>query len=528
MLLRFASFSVSIAGLCALLLLPGCPENDTPVQYGPVCADFQALQVTGQAPFKVYFQDLSTPLEEIDTWAWDFGNLDTAETPNPMHTFNIPGTYTISLTVSGPGGTDTLTRFHYIHVEPATTVPALTAQFTASPTSGSAPLTVQFTDLSTTTGSIDTWAWNFGDSSTATDQDPSHTYSLAGTYSVTLTVTSGTLTDIETKTGFVQVSAPPGPAPLVSGSLKSLGVPTGGLAVISDLEVFSGALWMMESKDPLADWGAKVYTYDGTNFSLKLSDSTSQGYLRGRVIGGKLYVPDADPNGYDPGIVYIWTSASTSPQSTSVTSSVHNFDVVSFNSALYTSGGLVNGMSGLNKLSANTWSVASQGSYSRLKYMAVFDNRIWATKRMGTSSVELVLIDSNMTQSGVDVLSGTEALCVDLSVMRNRLYMSLWGSAGVSHLYVEPTTWNVVNLTGITSDLLWDFCEHSDGNMYAVAMYGVYGSQDGKAFTKIISVTDNRFGQPGGSNADGRASIASYNGKLYVGSSTNGTLYVIQ
>jgi hypothetical protein len=333
---------------------------------------------------------------------------------------------------------------------------------------------------------------------------------------------------MESKTDLIDATAPAGPPPLVSGSLKSLGKPTGGLDVISDLEVFGNELWMMESKNPLADWGAKVYTWDGSSFSLKLSDSTSQGYLRGRVFNGKLYIPDGDPNGYDPGIVYIFTSPSTSATQTSVTSAVHNFDVVDYNGSLYTSGGLVSGYSSLSKLNGTTWSVASQGSFSRLKYMANFDGKIWATKRVVGSGADLVIIDSTMTQTGVDVITGTEALAVDLKVINNRLYMTMWGSTGVLHCYVEPTTWNIVNLTGISSDLIWDYCVHDDGNIYAVAMYGIYGSQDGKAFTKIVSVTDNRFGQPGGNNADGRASIASYGGKLYAGSSTNGTLYVIE
>ncbi len=49
-------------------------------------------------------------------------------------------------------------------------------------------LTVSFTDLST--GTPASWAWNFGDSTTSTSQNPSHTYSTSGTYNVTLTVTN--------------------------------------------------------------------------------------------------------------------------------------------------------------------------------------------------------------------------------------------------------------------------------------------------------------------------------------------------
>jgi PKD repeat protein len=474
----------------------------------------------------VSFQDTSGGV--IDRWEWDFGEPGGSATdPDPSYVYSVPGTYTVTLTVYGPGGSDQRVKTDFIVVDPPSS-PTLQADFSATPLVGTAPLQVQFTDLSTCTGTIDSWAWDLGDGTTSSAQDPSHTYGSAGKYAVTLTVTSGTLTDTRTRTDYVDVQAPAGPPPLVSGSLHTVGVPPGGLPVISDLEVFGGLLWLMESQNPLATWGAKVYAFDGTNFTLKLSDSTSQGYLRGRVIQGKLYVPDGDPNGYAPGIVYVWNDASQSPASTTVTSAVHNFDVVEYNNQICTTGGLQNGASSVSTLSGSTWSVASQGSFSRLKYAAVFDGLIWSTKRTVGSSADLVTLNASMTQTGVDVIQGVEALCVDLQVIRNNLYMSLWGQTGVLHAYVEPTTHNVVTLTGITSDLIWDFCVHNDGNIYAVAMFGIYGSQDGRNFTKIINVSDNRFGQPGGNNADGRASIASYNGTLYVGSSTNGTLYKIQ
>jgi PKD repeat protein len=65
----------------------------------------------------------------------------------------------------------------------------LQANFTGTPTSGAATLTVAFTDSST--GSPTTWAWDFGDGGTSTSQNPSHDYTAAGTYTVTLSVTNG-------------------------------------------------------------------------------------------------------------------------------------------------------------------------------------------------------------------------------------------------------------------------------------------------------------------------------------------------
>ncbi|NIM51496.1 MAG: PKD domain-containing protein, partial [Gemmatimonadales bacterium] len=53
------------------------------------------------------------------------------------------------------------------------------------PTTGTEPLTVSFTDLST--GSPTSWSWDFGDTGTDAVQNPSHTYTAAGSYTVSLT-----------------------------------------------------------------------------------------------------------------------------------------------------------------------------------------------------------------------------------------------------------------------------------------------------------------------------------------------------
>ena len=85
------------------------------------------------------------------------------------------------------------------------------AAFSASPTTGTAPLTVQFTDASTNAPTA--WSWNFGDGRTSIAQSPSHTYSTAGTYTVALTVTNAGGSDTETKNGYITVSAAPPTAP---------------------------------------------------------------------------------------------------------------------------------------------------------------------------------------------------------------------------------------------------------------------------------------------------------------------------
>lgn len=95
---------------------------------------------------------------------------------------------------------------------PPATPPA--AAFAAAPTTGTAPLSVQFTDQSTADGSaITQWTWNFGDGGSSTDRNPVHLYTTAGTYTVTLTVRSADGSDTETRSALIRVSADPNWAP---------------------------------------------------------------------------------------------------------------------------------------------------------------------------------------------------------------------------------------------------------------------------------------------------------------------------
>ena len=81
------------------------------------------------------------------------------------------------------------------------------ANFSGTPTSGTAPLAVSFTDTSSNSPSA--WSWTFGDGGTSTAQNPSHTYTTPGSYAVTLTASNAGGSDPETKTNYISVAAPP-------------------------------------------------------------------------------------------------------------------------------------------------------------------------------------------------------------------------------------------------------------------------------------------------------------------------------
>jgi PKD repeat protein len=80
--------------------------------YRPVQADFGASPTIGPPPLAVSFTNSSTG--DFSSSLWDFGDGQTSTLQNPTHTYVDEGSYTVSLTVSGPGGTDTRTRPGYV------------------------------------------------------------------------------------------------------------------------------------------------------------------------------------------------------------------------------------------------------------------------------------------------------------------------------------------------------------------------------------------------------------------------------
>ena len=148
---------------------------------------FTASNTSGYSPLTVQFNDTSTGYIEPVTYLWDFGDGQKSTNKNPVHVYTISSasyTYPVTLTVSGYCG-QTQTATEFITVE---SPPQVSALFTSDVTNGIAPLTVNFKD--TSTGSPVSWLWNFGDGSTSTMQNPSHTYTASGLYTVTLAVTS--------------------------------------------------------------------------------------------------------------------------------------------------------------------------------------------------------------------------------------------------------------------------------------------------------------------------------------------------
>jgi PKD repeat protein len=166
----------------------------------PIAA-FSASPTSGNAPLNVQFTDKSTYLPT--SWKWSFGDRTYSTAKNPVHTYSKAGKYTVILTVKNVKGTNKIKKYNYITVLVPLKAPI--AAFSASPTSGNAPLKVQFTDKST--GTPTSWKWGFGDGKYSTSKNPAHTYNKAGTYTVSLTVKNVKGTDNITKSSYITVGS---------------------------------------------------------------------------------------------------------------------------------------------------------------------------------------------------------------------------------------------------------------------------------------------------------------------------------
>lgn len=190
------SFSI----LCTLSLV-ACPSDLT--DPSGLNADFTAAPKSGSVPLEVQFSDLSvTTADTIELWLWDFGDGDSSTQQHPTHTYTDAGSYDVSLTVSTLSGNDLEIKSAFIS---AVMLP--TAAFSADPTSGSIPLDVDFTDVSSDgSAPITEWNWDFGDGTSSSERNPTHRYVSGGSFTVSLQVSSADGSDVTTRDDLIDVN----------------------------------------------------------------------------------------------------------------------------------------------------------------------------------------------------------------------------------------------------------------------------------------------------------------------------------
>lgn len=136
------------------------------------------------------------------SWLWNFGDGNTSTLQNPVHTYAVGGSYTVTLTTTNPCGSTTITKTVAL-------IPPPTANFTATPTSGCASLTVQFN--STSTGNPSSYSWSFpgGTPTSSTEQNPVVVYNTPGVYNVTLVASNAGGSNTLLQNNYVTVNSAP-------------------------------------------------------------------------------------------------------------------------------------------------------------------------------------------------------------------------------------------------------------------------------------------------------------------------------
>lgn len=147
--------------------------------------DFIALPETGEPPLSVRFIDFSKSSGNLSSWIWSFGDGAVIVKQNPDHVYRNSGIYTVSLTVSGNNGVNTIVKHNFINIRKFDDAPI--AMFRTSEPSGLVPLKVFFTDASFGE-QIDSWNWDFGDGTLGISQNPVHIYTEKGAFTVKLKV----------------------------------------------------------------------------------------------------------------------------------------------------------------------------------------------------------------------------------------------------------------------------------------------------------------------------------------------------
>ncbi len=143
--------------------------------------------VTQTNPLRIEFHNLTTNLATTDSIRWTFGDGSSSSQINPVHTYNVAGTYTVCLRIIryNSGTTPCIREICKTIVIPQPCNLVVDFSWTATATN---PLRIEFHNLSVPLATTDSTIWSFGDNTISHDVNPVHTYANAGTYNVCLIV----------------------------------------------------------------------------------------------------------------------------------------------------------------------------------------------------------------------------------------------------------------------------------------------------------------------------------------------------
>jgi PKD repeat protein len=214
------------------------------------------------------------------SYLWSFGDGSTSTLTAPTHTYGQDGTYTVTLTATNSCGINTATQTVSIITPPS-------ANFTANTTSGCGPLTVAYSNQSSSNSTSYAWTFVGGTPATSTDANPVVVYQTPGNYTAQLTVTNGAGTDTETKASFVTVNPLPTAAftPVTSGDF---------LVISNQSSDATSYAWTFGDGGSSTQFEpSHVYTEDGV-FTIVLTATNACGSVTSTQIVTILTTPSAN------------------------------------------------------------------------------------------------------------------------------------------------------------------------------------------------------------------------------------------
>ena len=252
-------------------------------------ADFSNNFSSGSAPVTVHFTDNSSA--GATHWFWDFGDGSNSTLKNPAHTYLQNSSFDVTLTVGNPTCRNANKKTNNV------VVGRPVADFIASPTSDIVPAAITFTD--TSSGTPTSWLWDFGDlSPPSTEQNPVHTYTAAGTYTISLTATNAHGPDTRTRIDYISILN--GVNKIANTTIAGLTITHcgGPQSVTVDAKILPSALIPNSSVleiQPPSDRGFRnitLYALDGIGFT-RVSNT-----ITGNITGVHLETEELTPTGF--------------------------------------------------------------------------------------------------------------------------------------------------------------------------------------------------------------------------------------
>lgn len=222
----------------SLFIFSSC-EKDKIVELKDLpVADFSTQSTSISQGNNIQFTDIST--NNPTSWLWDFGDGETSREQNPLHTYLDDGIFSISLVVSNSGGSDKKVRVGYIVVSSASPV----SNFSSNLTVIAQGKSISFVDQST--NNPISWSWNFGDGNISNEQNPTHTFSKSGVYTINLTTSNKYGSNVVTKQDYITVNTL---APLIDFIANIFTISQNEKIKFTDLSANSPTEWLWNFGD---------------------------------------------------------------------------------------------------------------------------------------------------------------------------------------------------------------------------------------------------------------------------------------